>query len=49
MGFSKNVCGQKVIEHANYIVGSLPSVDCFINKVVDLYFIGHSEFENNVF
>ena len=34
--FTKVVCGQKVVEHA-YIVGSFPSVNCLVNKIVDLY------------
>ena len=37
VGFSEVVCSQKVVEHANYVVCSLASVDNFINEVVYMY------------
>ena len=39
VGFSEVMGSQKVVEHANYVVCSLASVDCFINEVVHLYSI----------
>ena len=37
IGFTKVVCGQKVVEHAYNIVGSFSSVDYLVNKIVNLY------------
>ena len=36
VGFSEVMGSQKVVEHANYVVCSLSSVDRFINEVVYL-------------
>ena len=45
VGFSEVMGSQKVVEHANYVVCSLASVDRFINEVVYLYSIITNEVE----
>ena len=45
VGFFEVMGSQKVVEHANCVVCSLASVDCFTNEVVYLYNIINNEIE----